>query len=243
MLPAMRMFSLVFKYWSRSRQMRFDPHAYTLLELLLTLVIVAILIALLALSSARALGSSRQVACSANLRQIDVAIVSYEIDFDGYFPDVNTTTASWWDEVTPYLKNTAVLQCPVHTLTAFQLGNRKPTAANYAMNWTLGANHNTSYRRKSAILSSPENTMLVTEAGLSSNGTAVPQLDGSWLLQCAQAYNGGGVHHGGNNILWCDGHVSWWQGVEQLTKDPYKQGSTVSNAQDKWAPGFNPWLP
>ncbi len=220
-----------------------DRRAFTLLELLLCIAIIAILIALLLMGSAKAIAASRKVACSTNLRQISVAIVSYQLDSEGYYPDVNTATANWWDAVTPYLKSTAVLQCPVHTLTAFQLGSRRPIAANYAMNWTLGPNHNTSYRRKTALLTSPENTMLVTEAGLSANGTAVPQLDGSWLLQCAQAYKGGGVHNGGNNILWCDGHVSWWQGVEQLTQDPYKQGSTVPNAQDKWAPGFNPWKP
>jgi len=47
------------------------------------------------------------------------------------------------------------------------------------------------------------------------------------------------VHSGGNNILWCDGHVSRWDDVNLLVKEPYR----TTNSEDKWTAGFNPSQP
>jgi prepilin-type N-terminal cleavage/methylation domain-containing protein/prepilin-type processing-associated H-X9-DG protein len=60
--------------------------AFTLVELLVTIAIIAILAALLlpALASGKAQG--RRVACLSNLRQMGIAIQSYASDFNGSIP-------------------------------------------------------------------------------------------------------------------------------------------------------------
>jgi len=61
-------------------------HAFTLIELLTVIAVIALLVALLlpALSSAREQG--RRAVCSANLRQIGIAITSYAQDNFGSIP-------------------------------------------------------------------------------------------------------------------------------------------------------------
>ena len=60
--------------------------AFTLVELLIVVGIIAVLIAMLlpALSKVREQG--RQVACMANLRQLGAAMIAYAADNDGYLP-------------------------------------------------------------------------------------------------------------------------------------------------------------
>jgi prepilin-type processing-associated H-X9-DG protein len=40
----------------------------------------------------------------------------------------------------------------------------------------------------------------------------------------------GAVHHGGTNVLFCDGHVQWYR-LEDITY-PYRGGETVQSPHD-----------
>ena len=63
-----------------------DRQAFTLLELLVVIGIIALLVALLIPAVSRAREKARDAQCRANLRQICAATLAYVADHDGRFP-------------------------------------------------------------------------------------------------------------------------------------------------------------
>src|SRR5262245_48870524 len=69
------------------------PNAFTLIELLIVIAIIALLAAILFPVFARAREKARQSACASNLKQIGMGILQYTQDFDERYPSV-------WDSQT-----------------------------------------------------------------------------------------------------------------------------------------------
>lgn len=69
---------------------------FTLIELLTVIAIIAILMALIFPSLGKAKRKAKQISCANNLKQISLAISSYETDFDGYPPPAYTSTTVNW---------------------------------------------------------------------------------------------------------------------------------------------------
>jgi prepilin-type processing-associated H-X9-DG protein len=69
-----------------SRSAKRGAAAFTLVELLVVIGIIALLIAILTPALSRAMGASREVKCLANLRAIGQAAVLHAHDHKGYFP-------------------------------------------------------------------------------------------------------------------------------------------------------------
>jgi prepilin-type N-terminal cleavage/methylation domain-containing protein/prepilin-type processing-associated H-X9-DG protein len=97
---------------------------FTLIELLVVIAIIAILAAILFPVFASAREKARQTTCSSNLRQIGLAILQYDEDYDERFPwasnwgdpyDSNTTNGTWVLLVGPYVKTNGVFHCPDDT--------------------------------------------------------------------------------------------------------------------------------
>jgi general secretion pathway protein G len=65
---------------------RRHPAAFTLVELLVVIGIIAVLIALLLPALGRAREAARTVACASNIRQIGIACLAYANRNDGYLP-------------------------------------------------------------------------------------------------------------------------------------------------------------
>ena len=101
---------------------------FTLIEILVTIAIIAILASILFPVFARARENARRASCQSNLKQIGLAITQYTQDYDERFPlvavngDASITTTKgaaiypqiigWADAIQPYLKSTQIYQCP-----------------------------------------------------------------------------------------------------------------------------------
>ncbi len=94
---------------------------FTLIELLVVIAIIAILAAILFPVFAKAREKARQIACASNLKQISLGLLQYTQDNDETLPqcyhgNINTSDTTgdykWMDAIYPYVKSTAVFNCP-----------------------------------------------------------------------------------------------------------------------------------
>jgi len=92
------------------RVMTRQRRAFTLVELLVVIGIIAILIALLLPALVRARAAAASAACSSNLRQLAVAALNYAQDNRGYWPpaslNILTTNLSRWHGNRPNASST-----------------------------------------------------------------------------------------------------------------------------------------
>jgi prepilin-type processing-associated H-X9-DG protein len=91
--------------------------AFTLVELLVVIGIIAVLIGILLPSLNKARRQANQVACMANLHQLGLATIMYTTETKYYPGDINTangsTYAVWPTRLRRYMKgNQAVFRCP-----------------------------------------------------------------------------------------------------------------------------------
>jgi len=90
--------------------------AFTLIELLVVIAIIAILAAILFPVFATAREKARQTACLSNLKQLGLAYVQYEQDYDETVPQGSSSNYGWgrgWaGQIYPYVKSTQTFLCP-----------------------------------------------------------------------------------------------------------------------------------
>ena len=86
---------------------------FTLIELLVVIAIIAILAAILFPVFARARENARRASCSSNMKQMGLAFMQYNQDYDELMPFYYNRAGIWWmDAVQPYTKSYQVWKCP-----------------------------------------------------------------------------------------------------------------------------------
>ncbi|MCW3060473.1 MAG: prepilin-type N-terminal cleavage/methylation domain [Capsulimonas sp.] len=86
---------------------------FTLIELLVVIAIIAILAAILFPVFAQAREKARAISCVSNEKQMGLALLQYEQDYDEFMPmgqylDANGKSYNWQGLVQPYVKNGSV---------------------------------------------------------------------------------------------------------------------------------------
>ena len=192
--------------------------AFTLIEILVVVAIIALLAAIIFPTFARVRENGRAIACVSNLKQIGMALNMYAEDNNGFHPiagadiswnaiDPVTKNGPWMQQMQEYLKSTKVLKCPSDGDSEYSyfLGSR----AAY-LSATPNAFAATDMRRIQYV-----SAFVIGGDTFSRNGSfAITDADKDDYSQNCIGGNAGGTpsiewrrHNGGQNVLFADAHV------------------------------------
>jgi prepilin-type N-terminal cleavage/methylation domain-containing protein len=140
--------------------------AFTLLELLIVIAIIALLAALLLPALKTARGEGKRVTCQNNLRQLVIATLIYAADNDGKLPDNKPGSTNDWvcgnlrlgreatnqvliqkGKLFPYANHLSLYRCPADLSQT----NGAARVRSYSMNGWAGSRHMEIYPRQSSF--------------------------------------------------------------------------------------------
>ena len=183
------------------------PTAFTLVELLVVIAVVAILAALLLPALSKARESVRQASCASNLKQIVLAALIYADENEASFPAqagdglpvraVGGDGKNYYDLLMPLLSDPKIWLCPSSQ-------DKPGRLMSYHMN---GLIITTNGLRASAI-AEPASTLQIAETGIKARFDEAylrPDQVGGFLYDRPQRN-----HKDGSNAGFVDGHVKWY---------------------------------
>lgn len=206
--------------------------AFTLVELLVSLAIIAILISLIFPLMKMVVGEARRAQCQGRLRALGGALAAYIGDHEGSFPmAAQTYEGYWYDIISPYMGDKGTkLPSQRAAVPQWLVCPAKPDLLGYGWNQEYFGNH--AYRRdwgieaddaafsKMVQVTSPARTIIL---GDSKDAEVQPANDYQhryiYTKPASPTHRPlvAARHHGGGHYLFCDGHVELLT-VDELVK-------------------------
>ena len=207
--------------------------AFTLVELLVVITIIAILAAMLLPALSRAKQKAWTISCNSNLHQIGLGMKMFADDNNELYPESGTSIywgaidvappigsgkASWMEQIFPYIGNTNVYRCPGNVQLPANL--RGPFNYFNGCNVAYVTAHNFAAVNSTAILFPSAFVLGGDTAGIpNSSGTLSfdPQDadKDDYTQNCVGGAADAGItefwqiHSKGQNIMFADGHSQW----------------------------------
>ena len=197
---------------------------FTLIELLVVIAIIAILSSMLLPALSKARDRVKSAACQSNLKQIGVCVMNYANDYNGYLPQDASVHSYWRFLLAPYaglnassysdvILTTKIFRCPSWIDKG---GILKSYESGYGWNLNyLGFKGFASqgyreYVSISEVKKASETCMSGDSSDYSSDAASHPE---EYTFFCVPSWGPkftSSRHMGGLNVLWLDGHVSWF---------------------------------
>lgn len=211
--------------------------AFTLLEVVLILGIMAVLATMLMPLVNRARLNAQRTSCQSNLKQISLGVSQYTRDYDETYPLAYTdfdgvegynpaTDKGWAESLGPYLKNARLFSCPTEPESNIE----SPLTTDYWMAAPMTGTRFAQVAKPTWTVLSGDGiqssaAMLVTHGAIAYRGDA-PSLKYNgeiWDVTGATEGKGGRRHLEGLNIGFADGHIKWFK-PERITAEAVSKG-------------------
>ena len=179
-------------------------NAFTLVELLVVVAIIAVLAALLwPVIPHRNPQGARRSSCQSNLKQINLGYLQYVQDYNGKFP-LSSRPEGWFGALQPYLKSETIFRCPSEEARG------DDNLTDYWFNRRLAG-------VESKTVSDPARTLLSGDGEPSDDPNVSLQLmPPLWLEKPdSPAWR----HLDGANYGFADGHVKWFKATAMETEN------------------------
>jgi prepilin-type N-terminal cleavage/methylation domain-containing protein/prepilin-type processing-associated H-X9-DG protein len=207
-------------------------NAFTLIELLIVIAIIAILASMLlpALKNARA--KAKQISCSNVEKQIGLATHYYLNDFNDYWPNAlkdqtgtpfhtKMIVGAYIDPVgSSIYQFSKKYQCPGNDL-AYEWRTYWPVVGNSASRVSVFGHVDGLEWIKSSSVKEPSRTGTMAETAFSANGGYHMNcyhlsLPGGYRHSLGKEHFYDDIHLNGSNLLYADNHVEWKKRTENL---------------------------